>query len=676
MARNVLEIVVRAKDDASAKVKSMGEKIKGSVKNLITLPHVIMAGVVGKAISSVIKAYGKQEEAIAKLNAALRASGLFTEKASKSLQEYAKALQATTKFGDEEILSAEAMLATFKLTESTIKEIIPLVLDMAAATGQDLQSAAILMGKAAVGVTGTLSRYGVIVDKADLKSRGLAAVLDEVRKNFGGTAEAVAKKGIGPLKQFGNLVGDVSESIGAKLIVGLNSAIETLKGMLPPIEAIGKVAGSVMGSMISGLADLIKVLTKLPIIIASITTAIILLSKQIGAFILSLSATQVVLATFTAALLTIEAIGNRWSKTIDEQIAKTDSWNKTLKKIPALLKDEGVETEKVINLLKFERWLRKEGTKAALEERDKVRQSIKEIVDAREKAISEERRLSQEKIKLAEEEAKKKMEFEDALYEHRVKTGEITLEKQIEDTEMSLELLRGKNEMETIEYVTLLDRLWELQQEADARSEEAEKKKFDVSKMRAKELATLNADIASGLSTNFVNAFKMMASGEKNYASVHKSLMNGILSTTTGVIEKIMTKKIEEAILTKAVSTTEAGSKSVSAYAGIPFVGLALGLAAAALATNAISKFAEGGIVTKPTLGLVGEAGSEAIIPLSKMNKGMGVHIEKIIIQFPNVTTFQDWLDADPTRIKDITELKIMEALEALSREGKFVPGV
>ena len=31
--------------------------------------------------------------------------------------------------------------------------------------------------------------------------------------------------------------------------------------------------------------------------------------------------------------------------------------------------------------------------------------------------------------------------------------------------------------------------------------------------------------------------------------------------------------------------------------------------------------FAEGGIVTEPTLGLVGEAGPEAIIPLDRMGK-------------------------------------------------------
>jgi hypothetical protein len=37
-----------------------------------------------------------------------------------------------------------------------------------------------------------------------------------------------------------------------------------------------------------------------------------------------------------------------------------------------------------------------------------------------------------------------------------------------------------------------------------------------------------------------------------------------------------------------------------------------------------IPKMADGGIVNKPTLALIGEAGPEAVVPLSKMNAGGG----------------------------------------------------
>jgi phage-related minor tail protein len=45
-------------------------------------------------------------------------------------------------------------------------------------------------------------------------------------------------------------------------------------------------------------------------------------------------------------------------------------------------------------------------------------------------------------------------------------------------------------------------------------------------------------------------------------------------------------------------------------------------------AFNAATPFAKGGIVTSPMLGLVGEAGPEAIIPLSRSgNSGIGATI-------------------------------------------------
>jgi hypothetical protein len=65
------------------------------------------------------------------------------------------------------------------------------------------------------------------------------------------------------------------------------------------------------------------------------------------------------------------------------------------------------------------------------------------------------------------------------------------------------------------------------------------------------------------------------------------------------------------------------------ALAGAPFpANLILapiaGAAAAAIFNSAIPKFADGGIITGPTYGLVGEAGPEVIFPLSDLKKFVG----------------------------------------------------
>lgn len=71
----------------------------------------------------------------------------------------------------------------------------------------------------------------------------------------------------------------------------------------------------------------------------------------------------------------------------------------------------------------------------------------------------------------------------------------------------------------------------------------------------------------------------------------------------------------------------DAAAKTLSAYADIPFAGLALGLTAVTAimaAIQSVPKFAEGGIVTSATLGVFGEAGPEAVLPLDKLKDYIG----------------------------------------------------
>lgn len=75
------------------------------------------------------------------------------------------------------------------------------------------------------------------------------------------------------------------------------------------------------------------------------------------------------------------------------------------------------------------------------------------------------------------------------------------------------------------------------------------------------------------------------------------------------------------------IGTYTAAQQAYAAMAGIPYIGPALGIAAAAAAIasgmarvasiQSTQAYADGGLVTSPTIGLVGEAGDEVIIPLA-----------------------------------------------------------
>lgn len=100
-------------------------------------------------------------------------------------------------------------------------------------------------------------------------------------------------------------------------------------------------------------------------------------------------------------------------------------------------------------------------------------------------------------------------------------------------------------------------------------------------------------------------------------------------TAVTGAAQEIAASTAKTAV--KSAETTAnvsaAASGALSAHAAIPFVGIALGLAAVAAivaAMKSIPKFADGGIVSGPTLAMVGEyAGAsgnpEVIAPLDKL---------------------------------------------------------
>ena len=99
----------------------------------------------------------KQEKVEKKLEQALG-------RTSSALLNQASALQKVTTFGDEAIIGAQALIASFVDDEEQIKAATEATLDLAAAKGMDLNAAADLVSKTLGSSTNALSRYGITVE--------------------------------------------------------------------------------------------------------------------------------------------------------------------------------------------------------------------------------------------------------------------------------------------------------------------------------------------------------------------------------------------------------------------------------------------------------------------------------------------------------------------------------
>lgn len=199
--------------------------------------------------SAVIGATTHQVQQEAKLAAVLKATGNAAGFTADQLKEQAADLQKITTFADEAVIGMQAVLATFKEVKGDqFRDAQKSILDMSQVLGQDLKSSAIQVGKALndpvkgvsalarVGVSFTQSQKDQI--KAMTQVGDVAGaqklILAELQSEFGGAAEAAAKAGGGPLKQFGNVLGDIMEIVGGYVLPALDGIAVRVMDVLGP----------------------------------------------------------------------------------------------------------------------------------------------------------------------------------------------------------------------------------------------------------------------------------------------------------------------------------------------------------------------------------------------------------------------------------------------------------
>ena len=246
----------RAMKKSQRNIKKFGNDMKRMGKSLtmnLTLPMAAFA-------AASVKAFDTQIKAETKLLTALKGK----EDVQKRLIEQAKQLQTITLFGDEETIAAQAMLATMGLEEEAIRRLIPLVQDMAVAKGMNLVQAADLVAKSVGSSTNALSRYGIVIEGAVGSSQRLDSAVGALTTMFQGQAEAIAKEGLGPLKQLQNALGDVSEDFGKLIIEGiepLKKELEKMVGFLSKLTDAQKENIIKWGALAAALGPVIIILS-------------------------------------------------------------------------------------------------------------------------------------------------------------------------------------------------------------------------------------------------------------------------------------------------------------------------------------------------------------------------------------------------------------------------------
>ena len=210
MADKKLNIKVRA--DGAKKAKQDLKGVDNSVKSLGKSALKAGAAFIGTAglisgIKKTIALAAQQELAERQLSTALG-------RTSQALLDQASALQKVSMFGDEAIIGQQAFLASLKFSEEQIKKIIPVAMDLAAATGMSLESAVRNTAKTFSGLAGELGELVPQLRELTAEEMRAGKAVKVLNDLFGGQAAGQQGTLAFNMKQLEMAAGDLGEKIG------------------------------------------------------------------------------------------------------------------------------------------------------------------------------------------------------------------------------------------------------------------------------------------------------------------------------------------------------------------------------------------------------------------------------------------------------------------------------
>lgn len=250
----------------------------------ITIPLTAIAG-------TSLYAWGQQEEALQRMESALKNSGLSVDQYSAKFQELASNIQKFTVVGDETILKNEQFALSMGVSAENMEWVQRGAVALQEALGINLTEAT---KKLAGALQGNMEPFNELIPEmrnASTESEKLA-ILNQKLSDYWQVAREKADTFNGALQQAKNAIGDAGEEMGKVLAPAIISLANSVKGL---------------AEWFSGLSDTTKTLI---VALGTTAAALPLLSKAIiatkaawTAYTLAVAAAKTGTNAFKAALV-------------------------------------------------------------------------------------------------------------------------------------------------------------------------------------------------------------------------------------------------------------------------------------------------------------------------------------------------------------------------------------
>ena len=194
------------------------KKVATGLKNILTAPFKLMAkaakaalipiAAVTAAIALTTRAAMIQEDAIFKMEVALKNAGDSSKKTSLEMQDFAATLQELTIHGDEGILTLIQMQSSLGVATEELKFATIATIGLSSALNLGKESMARYVALALQGEFTMLNRYIPALRTASTEQEKFNIFLESSKKGFE-IARAEAETTSGKLKQLKNALGDI-----------------------------------------------------------------------------------------------------------------------------------------------------------------------------------------------------------------------------------------------------------------------------------------------------------------------------------------------------------------------------------------------------------------------------------------------------------------------------------
>jgi len=257
----------KAERDAARGAANLNKTLRGIQNSFKAALGVIGAGAL---VASIVKNTAEAEKAFALLSNAVKTSGGAAGFTADQLADMATELQKTTTYSDEAVQGAEQLLLRFQSIQGVnFKGALQSTLDLATALGKDLNSAALLVGKALEspekGIK-ALAKAGVVLDKAQEdtikqlaktghQAEAQAMLLKQLEQRYAGAASAARNTFGGALEGLKNAFGDLLEGKG-----GVPDAVDAINELTDVLNSPEVKAGA--AALVNGILKIIEVTAK------------------------------------------------------------------------------------------------------------------------------------------------------------------------------------------------------------------------------------------------------------------------------------------------------------------------------------------------------------------------------------------------------------------------------